>query len=92
MIESPTTLTTSGQRSNNFGPSSSTNHDTATIKPVIASLHVQHKIICECYVIIGHKDYACIIRGPKPTPSSIRIKTNQFNTIHDDEPTYPPRE
>ena len=32
MIGSPTTLTTSGQRSHNFGPSYSTNNDTATLQ------------------------------------------------------------
>ena len=39
-IGGPTTLTISGQRSYNFGPSSSTNNDTATIQPVIPALQI----------------------------------------------------
>ena len=38
MIGSPTTLTTSGQSSHHFIPSSSINNDTASIQPFIASL------------------------------------------------------
>ena len=34
-IGAPTTLTTSVQSSRHFGPSSSTNNDTATLKPFI---------------------------------------------------------
>ena len=45
MIEFTTTLTTSGQRSNNFGPSYYTSIDTSTIQTFIAALHVQQKII-----------------------------------------------
>ena len=47
IIGAPTTLTTSGQRSNNFIPSSSINNYTATIQPVIADLRTRQKIICE---------------------------------------------
>ena len=54
-IEAPTTLTTSGQNSHHFGPSSSTNNNTSTIQPVIAALHMRQKIICEFCVSIGHK-------------------------------------
>ena len=45
----------------NFGTSSSTNNDTASIQPVIAALRVRHTAIFECCVIIGHKVDACII-------------------------------
>ena len=55
IIGSPTTMTASGQRSHNFGPSSSTNIDTETLQPVIASLRAWQKIICEWYGRIGHK-------------------------------------
>ena len=37
-IRAPTTLTTSGQSSHHFIPSSSINNDTASIQPFIASL------------------------------------------------------
>ena len=40
MIVSLTTFTTSGQRYHHFGPSYSTNNDTATPMPVIASLRI----------------------------------------------------
>ena len=46
IIGSPTTLTTSVQRSHNFGPSSSTNNDIATLKLVIEALCVLQNIIC----------------------------------------------
>ena len=45
IIGYPTTLTTSGQHSRNFGSSSSTNNDTETIKPVISALLKIQKII-----------------------------------------------
>ena len=47
IIEAPTALTTSVQRSHHFGPSSSTNNDTSTLHPVIAALLTRQKIICE---------------------------------------------
>ena len=40
MIISLNTYTTSDQRSNNFGPSSSTNIYTATFHPVLVALHI----------------------------------------------------
>ena len=43
----PTTLTTSGQSSHHFTPSSSTNNDTSYIQPVIADLRMRENIICE---------------------------------------------
>ena len=55
LIESPTTLTTSGQLSYHFGPSSYTNTDTSTIQQVIAALRVGQKIIFECCGKIRHK-------------------------------------
>ena len=42
MIGAPTTLTTSGQHSHYFGPSSSSNNDAATLHPVIADLRMGH--------------------------------------------------
>ena len=47
MIEAPTTFTTSGQHSHNFGPSSSSNNDSATLQPVISALCMRQKSICE---------------------------------------------
>ena len=47
IIGDPTTLTTSGQSSHHFGPSSSSNNDAATLQPVIADLRMRQKIICE---------------------------------------------
>ena len=41
--------------------------------------------------MIGNKDYACIIRGPKFLPPILRRKINQFNSFHGGEPTEPPR-
>ena len=49
-------------------------------------------IICKCCGKIGHKDDALIIRGPNFSPPIFRIKKNQFNTLHGDEPTETPRE
>ena len=40
IIGAPTTLTTSGQRSSNFGPSYSINNDAETIQPVISALRI----------------------------------------------------
>ena len=92
MIGAPTTLTNSGHRSHHFGSSSSSNNDVTTIQPVIAALRMRQKIVCECCGIIGHKADACIIRGPKCLPPSLRRNMNQFNTLHGDEPKDPPRE
>ena len=84
MIGSPNTLTTSGQRSHNFGPSYSTNNGTETLQPVIAALCIIHKSIWKFCGRIGHKADACIIRGPKLLPPSLRIKMNKFNALHGD--------
>ena len=92
MIGVPTTLTTSGHRPHHFGSSSSRNNDAATLQPVIEGLRMRQKRICECCVRIGHKADACIIRGPKFLPPSLRRKTNQFNALHGDKPKEPPRE
>ena len=45
MIESPTILTTSVQRSHHFGPSYSINNDTTTIQPSILYLHIRQNIV-----------------------------------------------
>ena len=47
IIGAPTTLTTSGHRSHNFGPSYSSNNDATTLQPVIAALRMRQKSICE---------------------------------------------
>ena len=91
MIGDPTTFATSSQRYHYFSPSSSINNDTAYLQPVIESLRTIQKSICECCVRIGHKSDACIIRGPKFLPPSLRRNINQFNAIHGDEPDEPPR-
>ena len=91
MIGDPTTLTTSGHRSHNFGPSSSSNNDATTLQPIIAALRMRQKRICECCGIIGQKSDACIIRGPKFLPPSLRRNMNQLNALHGDEPKDPPR-
>ena len=91
MILDPTTLTTSGQISYHFVPSSSTKNDAETTQPVIAALHMRQKSIYECCGRIGHKPDACIIRGPKLLPLSLRRKINQLNALHGDEPKEPPR-
>ena len=49
-------------------------------------------MICKLYGRIGHKAYSCIIHGTKCPPPSIRIKTNQLNHLHGDEPTDKPIE
>ena len=92
MIGAPTTLTTSGQLSHYFSPSSSTNNYAATLQPVIISLRTRHKSICEYYGRIGHKADACIIRGPKFLTQIIRRNMNQFNALHVDEQKKPPIE
>ena len=45
MIGYPTTFTTTGQRSYNFGPSSSINNDTVSLQPVIADICMRKNII-----------------------------------------------
>ena len=55
IIGSPATLNTSRQHSRHFFPSSSTNIDTETLQPVIASLHILQNIIWEFYGTIGHE-------------------------------------
>ena len=41
---------------------------------------------------IGCKADACIIRGPKLLPTSIRRNINQFNKLHGEETNEPPIE
>ena len=92
MIGSPTTLTTSGQRSHYFIPSYSINNDAETLQPVITDLRTRQNSICEFCGRIGHKYDACIIRGPEFLPPTLRRKMNQFNTLHGDEPNESPIE
>ena len=92
MIGPPSTLTTSGQSSNNFGPSSSTNNDTATLHTVIEFLCIIHQIIYECCGRIGHKAYACIIYGHKFPSPSLRINISKLNALHGNVTTDTPRE
>ena len=92
MIGAPTALAIPGQSSHHFVPSSSSNNDAPTIQPVIAALRTRQKSICECCGRIGHKADACIIRGPKFLPPSLRKKINQFNSLQGDETKEPPRE
>ena len=47
MIGAPTTLTTSGQCSHNFGPSSAINNDISFLHPVIVNLRTTQKSICK---------------------------------------------
>ena len=91
MIGAPTTLTTSVQRSHHFVLLSPRNNDAATLQPVIAALRMRQKIVCECCGRIGHIASACIIRGTKFLPPSLRRKMNQFNALHGDKPKEPPR-
>ena len=56
------------------------------------SLCIQQKIIFEYCGIIVHKNDACIIRGHKFLPSSIKRNMNYFNSLRGDEQTDPPRE
>ena len=58
MIGVRTTLTTSGQRSHHFGPSSYTNNDAETLQTVIAALLMRKSTICGCCGRIVHKYYA----------------------------------
>ena len=59
MIGAPTTLTTLGQRSHNFGPLSSINNDTAYLYPVIESIRMRQKTIFEWCRRIGNKVDSC---------------------------------
>ena len=85
-------FTTSVQRSHHFGPLSSTNNDTTTLNPNIASLCVQQKILFKLCRRIVHKADSFIMFGPKFLPQSLIRKINQFNALHADEPTEQPRE
>ena len=91
MIGYPTTFTTSGHHSHHFSPSSSIKNDAATLQTFISAIHIRQTIICEFCEIIGHKDDACIIRGPKFLLPILRINVNQYNALHDEEPKEPPR-
>ena len=82
IIGAPTTLTTLGHSSQHFVYSSFINNDAATLQSVIAALRMRQKSTCECCGRIGHTADACIIRGTKFLPPSLRIKMNQFNAIH----------
>ena len=82
MIGYPTTVTTSGQRSCHFGPSSLINNDTASLQPVIESIRTRQNIICEYCGIIVHKADACILCGSKSLPPILRKKKDQSNTLH----------
>ena len=86
------TLTTPGQRSHHFVPSYCSNNDAATLQPVIAALRMRQKMICECCGRIGHKADACIIRGTKFLPPSLRRNMNNSNALHGEKPKEPPRE
>ena len=50
------------------------------------------KTTYKCCGNIGQKADACIIRGPKLFPPSLRKKLNQSNALHGEEPNEPPRE
>ena len=90
IIVSLTTFTTSGHRFHRFGTSFPINNDSANLHPHIADIRMRHKIICKFYVRIVHKSDVWIIRGPNLLPPSLRIKMNQFNTLHGQEPNEPP--
>ena len=92
MIGVPNELTTSGQSSNTFVTSSSTNNNTATLQTVISALLIRKNILRGYCGSIVNKYDACIIRGPKLIPTTIGVNINQFNTLCGDEPTDPPRE
>ena len=91
-IGATTTLTTSGQCSHRFSPSSTSNKNAETLHPFIAALCMRQKSICEWCGRIGHKVDSFIIRGPKFLPPSLRRNMNQFNALHGDKPNEPPRE
>ena len=90
MIRYPTKLTTSGQISHHFVPSSSNNNYIKNTQPVIATLIMRQKTICKCCGRIVHKADTCIIRDPKLLPPSLIIMMNKFNDLHGEESTEPP--
>ena len=92
IIGDPTTLTTSGQRSRHSVPSSSSNNDASTLQQIISALHMRQKSICECCGRIGRKYDACIIRGPKFLPPSLKRNMHKFNALHGEKPKETPRE
>ena len=92
IIGAPTTFATSGRISHHFSTSYSINNDTASLQTVISYLCMRQKSICELCRRIGHKSDACIIRGQKFLPLSLRRNINQFNALHGEEPNEPPRE
>ena len=83
-------MATSGHRSHHLRPSSSINNDTASLQPVIDALLTRQKSVCECFGRIGHKEYTCIICGPKLLSPSLRRKTNKLNALHGEETNEPP--
>ena len=91
IIGAPTVLTTSVQCFHHFSPFYYINNDAETLQPVIADLCTRQKSICEFCGGIRHKYNACIIRGPKFLPSSLRINMNQLKALYGDEPIEPPR-
>ena len=92
MIGASTKLTTSGQQSHNFGPSTSIDNNTTSLHPVLSYLCMIHKSIFDLCGSIIHNAYACTIRGPKLLLPSIRIKMNQLNSLCDEEPNETPRD
>ena len=86
MIGSPKTLTTSGQRSHHFGPSSNINNDAASLYTVIIALLMIQKSIWECCGSIVNKVDSCIICGPNFLCTSIRRHMHMFNALNGEEP------
>ena len=78
IIGSPTTLTTLGQRSHHFSPSSSIKNDAETIQLVIAAIRSRQKSICEWCGRIGHKADDWIICGAKSLPKILRRRMNRL--------------
>ena len=72
MIGYTKTLTTSGHRSNNFGPSYPIKNDTEYPQTVISALRIRQKTICKLCGGIGHKADDFIILGPELLPTSLR--------------------
>ena len=58
---------------------------------LFADLRVRQKIILEFCGRVGYKDDSYIIHSPNFLPPSLRIYMNQFNELHGDEPTNPPK-
>ena len=92
ITESPTNLTSSGQRFHHIGTSSSTNNNKLYLTPEIVNICVRQNIVFKCCGIMGHKSDSCIYFGPKLLPPSLGIKINPFNDLHCDELTELPRE